>query len=77
MSNNNQQDKKSRNKWIVLISMPLQMGLIIFLFAWFGTWLDEKYGNNENPNRTLFALIGVALAMYNVIRQVNELNKYK
>lgn len=62
---------------MVLISMPLQMGLIIFLFAWFGTWLDEKYGNIENPNRILFALIGVALAMYNVIRQVNELNKYK
>jgi len=73
----NQEDKQKRNKWIVLITMPVQMGAIIFFFAWFGSWLDDHYGNIQHPNRTLFALIGVAFAMYNVIRQVNELNRYK
>lgn len=51
------------------------MGIIIFLFTWFGGWLDNKYGNTSNPNTILFTLIGVAIAMYNVIRQVNQLNK--
>lgn len=51
------------------------MGIIIFLFGWFGNWLDEKYGNTSNPNTMLFTLIGVAVALYNVIRQVNQLNK--
>ena len=77
MNSNKQdnQEKYKRNKWLALINIPLQMGIIIFLFAWFGSWLDDKYGNISNPNRTLFALIGVAISMYNVIRQVNQLNK--
>lgn len=76
MNSNSNQDKKKRNKWIALINIPVQMGIIIFLFAWFGGWLDEKYGNTSNTNRTIFALAGVFIALYNVIRQVNQLNKY-
>lgn len=70
----NRPDRNNR-KWIILINIPIQMGIIIFLFAWFGGWLDNKYGNTSNPNTILFTLIGVAIAMYNVIRQVNQLNK--
>ncbi|MFL9837758.1 AtpZ/AtpI family protein [Flavobacterium sp. ST-75] len=70
----NRPDRNNR-KWIILINIPIQMGIIIFLFAWFGGWLDNKYGNTSNPNTVLFTLIGVAIAMYNVIRQVNQLNK--
>lgn len=76
MINNSNQDKKKRNKWIALINIPMQMGIIIFLFSWFGNWLDEKYGNTSNTNRTIFVLAGVFIALYNVIRQVNQLNKY-
>lgn len=73
---NNSDDKKNRNKWIALINIPMQMGIIIFLFAWFGSWLDGEYGNVKNTNRTIFALAGVFIALYNVVRQVNQLNKY-
>lgn len=75
--NNNQdnQDKKNRNKWIALITIPFQMGAIIFLFSWFGGWLDDKYGNVKNTNMLIFTLLGVFIALYNVIRQVNQLNK--
>lgn len=76
MTSNSNQDKKKRNKWIALINIPMQMGIIIFLFSWFGNWLDEKYGNTSNTNRTIFVLAGVFIALYNVIRQVNQLNKY-
>jgi len=73
--NDNRPDKKQRNKWIALISIPAQMGVVIFLFSWFGSWLDGHYGNIKNPNQILFTLIGVFLSLYNVIRQVNQLNK--
>lgn len=76
MTNNSNQDKKKRNRWIALINIPVQMGIVIFLFSWIGSWLDKKYENVENPNQMLFTLIGVFLALYNVIRQVNQLNKY-
>ncbi|TRW22644.1 AtpZ/AtpI family protein [Flavobacterium zepuense] len=73
--NDNKQDKRQRNKWIALINIPLQMGIVIFLFSWFGGWLDEQYPNPKNIYRIIFILLGVAIAMYNVIRQVNQLNK--
>lgn len=65
----------NRNRWLILLNIPLQMGLIIFLFSWFGSWLDTKYDNLENTNQILFTLIGVGVALYNVVRQVNQLNK--
>lgn len=64
---------KPLNKWLQLISIPAQMGVVIFLFAYLGQYLDEKY-QSENYVK-IFTVVGVFLAMYNVIRQVNELNK--
>jgi hypothetical protein len=64
---------KPLNKWIQLISIPAQMGIVIFLFAYLGQYLDEKY-QSENYVK-IFTVLGVFLAMYNVIRQVNQLNK--
>jgi hypothetical protein len=64
---------KPLNKWIQLISIPAQMGIVIFLFAYLGQYLDEKY-ESENYVK-IFTVVGVFLAMYNVIRQVNQLNK--
>ena len=63
---------KPLNKWIQLISIPAQMGIVIFLFAYLGQYLDEKY-QSENYVK-IFTVLGVFLAMYNVIRQVNQLN---
>ena len=63
---------KPLNKWIQLISIPAQMGMVIFMFAYLGQYLDEKY-QSENYVK-IFTVVGVFLAMYNVIRQVNQLN---
>ena len=71
MTQNN--NSKPLNKWIQLISIPAQMGMVIFLFAYLGQYLDEKY-QTENYVK-IFTIVGVFLAMYNVIRQVNQLNK--
>lgn len=71
MEQNNK--NKPLNKWIQLISIPAQMGIVIFLFAYLGQYLDEKY-QSENYVK-IFTVVGVFLAMYNVIRQVNQLNK--
>ncbi len=71
MTQNN--NSKPLNKWIQLISIPAQMGVVIFLFAYLGQYLDEKY-QTENYVK-IFTIVGVFLAMYNVIRQVNQMNK--
>jgi uncharacterized membrane protein YfcA len=71
----NKPDRKERNKWMILLSIPMQMGATIFLFSWFGSWLDEKYHNIKNTYQMIFTLVGVFLSLYYVIKQVNQLNK--
>ncbi|HWR93902.1 MAG TPA: AtpZ/AtpI family protein [Flavobacterium sp.] len=75
MNESNNQKKQSNNKWLALINIPIQMGVIIFLFAYFGTWLDEKYINPNNIFVKILTLIGVALAFYNINRQLKDINK--
>lgn len=67
--------KKQRNKWLALINIPIQMGVIIFIFAYAGKWLDEKYPNPKEIYTKTITLLGVFLALYNVYRQVKELGK--
>jgi F0F1-type ATP synthase assembly protein I len=67
--------KKQHNKWLILINISIQMGIVIFLFSYLGKWLDEKFENSSNNFTKIATLIGVFLALYNVIRQANQLNK--
>jgi hypothetical protein len=71
----NPQKKKARNKWLALINIPVQMGVIIFLFAYLGRWLDEKYSNPHFIYVKILTLVGVAIAFYNLNRQLKEINK--
>ena len=67
--------KKTNNKWLALINIPIQMGAIIFLFSYFGNWLDDKYPNPHNLCVKILTLVGVAIAFYNINRQLKEINK--
>lgn len=66
--------KKQRNKWLAFINIPIQMGVIIFLFSKLGNWLDEKYPNENEIFIKFFVLIGVAISFYNLNRQLKEMN---
>lgn len=72
MEDNNQK-KKQHNKWLSLINIPIQMGAIIFVFAYLGKWLDEKYPNPKEIYTKSITILGVFLAMYNVYRQVKDI----
>lgn len=72
-----QPNKKPWNKWITLITIPFQMGAIIFLFSCLGTWLDDNHPSSAANYSTIFVMVGVGIALYNVIRQVNDINKTK
>jgi F0F1-type ATP synthase assembly protein I len=75
MTDNQDPKKRTNNKWLALINIPIQMGAIIFLFAYFGNWLDEKYPNSYNVFVKILTLLGVAIAFYNINRQLKEINK--
>lgn len=58
-----------------LSGVGLQMGATIFLGAYLGKWLDQKYPNEKNWFTIGFTLLFVAIALFNVLRQVNRINK--
>ncbi|MBF7092739.1 AtpZ/AtpI family protein [Flavobacterium sp. ALJ2] len=68
-------ENQRNNKWLVFVNIPIQMGVIIFLFSYLGIWLDEKYSNGGSLWTIILSLFSVFLALYNVIRQVKNLNK--
>lgn len=68
------QKKKSPSKWAAMINIPFQMGVIIFVFTYAGMWLDEKY-TDSSIFTIILSLLSVFIALYNVIRQVKNLNK--
>ncbi|HEU4496045.1 MAG TPA: AtpZ/AtpI family protein [Flavobacterium sp.] len=70
-----EQKKKLPNKWLSMINIPFQMGIIIFGFTYAGMWLDERYPNKFSVWTIVLCLFSVGLALYNVIRQVKNLDK--
>ena len=72
---NSQNPKKRPNKWLALINIPIQMGVIVFAFAYGGKWLDSNYHNPHHLYVKILTLVGVALAFYNINRQLKEINK--
>ncbi|WP_300564715.1 AtpZ/AtpI family protein [Flavobacterium sp.] len=71
MENNNQ--KNNATKWLALANIPIQMGVIIFLFYKLGFWLDENHPSEKVYYYKLLTLLGVFLALFNVYRQVNQI----
>ena len=75
MMDNQNQKKRTNNKWLALINIPIQMGVIVFLFAYGGKWLDQNYPNPHNLYVKILTMVGIALAFYNINRQLKEINK--
>ena len=67
--------KRTNNKWLALINIPIQMGVIVFGFSCLGNWLDEKYPNPNDIYVKTLTLAGVALSFYNIYRQLKDINK--
>ena len=74
MNSNKPDNKRRNNKWIALINIPFQMGVIICAGVFLGIWLDEKTGNKGSLYTIILSLAAVGIALYNVIRQVKALN---
>ena len=48
------------------------MGTTIFVGAYFGKWLDKTYPHDKNWFTIIFTLLGVAVALVNILRQLNK-----
>jgi F0F1-type ATP synthase assembly protein I len=69
-----EQNKGRLTKFARLSGIGLQMGVTIFIGAYIGKLLDEKYPSEKKWFTIGFTLLFVVLSLYNVLRQVNRLN---
>jgi F0F1-type ATP synthase assembly protein I len=69
--------RKQVNSYVRYTGLFFQMFVIIGAFAWAGSWLDD-YQKTEQPYYTAgLALLGVVVAIYQVLKEVNQLNNPK
>lgn len=57
------------------MGIATQMGATIFLGAYFGKMLDEKYPSNKKWFTMSLTIFSVVAALYMVLRQVNKINE--
>lgn len=69
------QKKNPPDKYLEFINIAIQMGVIIAAGVFLGIWLDKKYPNTFSAFTIGFSLLGVFIALYQVIRRVSQLNK--
>ncbi len=53
------------------------MGLVIGGFAYLGSYLDKKYVNENQMWTVILSLVGVAIGIYILIKEVLNLTKTK
>lgn len=70
-------DKQSAKNIVAYSSLGIQVAVIVGAFAYLGRWLDDKYPMDKKWFTLGFVLLGVALSIYTVIRQLNEINNRK
>jgi len=71
-------EKKEKNqllKYLSLIGIAAQMGITIYLFAFFGKKLDLKFPNEKNYFTIFLTIFGVFVSFAIIIRQLKNLNK--
>jgi uncharacterized membrane protein YfcA len=66
---------KEKNKFIVLTGVAIQMGVTIFLGAYFGKMLDEKYPSDKKWFTMSLTILAVFISLYNILNQLKKINK--
>jgi len=68
-------EKRKMSTFARFSSAGIQMGIIIALFTWLGTWLDGKY-HTKTPWFTIgLSLFGVIASLVIIIREVIQMSK--
>ncbi len=65
----------NNNKFLRMANSGFQMAILIGGGAFGGRYLDEKYGNTTPWYTISLSLLGVAIGLYLVIKEVINLSK--
>ncbi|MDX1784215.1 MAG: AtpZ/AtpI family protein [Aequorivita vladivostokensis] len=68
-------NKNNLRKWPVFSGIAIQMGVTIGIGVFAGRKLDESFPNKYSAYTIIFSLLGVFIALYAVIKQLQNMNK--
>lgn len=68
------QDNPLKN-FIKLSGLGIQIGVIVYIFIYFGRWIDLYLNNNTKIFVAIGAITGVAVSLYVVLKQLEKINK--
>ena len=68
------QDNPLKN-FIKLSGLGIQIGVIVYIFIYFGKWIDLYLNNNTKTFVAIGAITGVALSLYVVLKQLKKIHK--
>ncbi len=75
MDKEKKNNKKSQLKnWAIFSGIAFQMGGTIFLCAWAGKELDERYSSGKNWFTIGLVLFGLVASIYVVLKQLKHFN---
>ncbi len=67
--------KNNLKNFAMLSGIAFEMGAIIFLAAKGGIWLDEHYQTDKRIFTAIATLIGVAISIWVVLRQLKRIKQ--
>ena len=71
--NRNRKEKKSQLKnWAIFTGIAFEMGGTIFLCAWAGKELDERYSSGRNWFTIGLVLFGLVASIFVVLKQLKN-----
>jgi len=68
-------NEPKKSDYLRYSSLGFQMAITIGLFAWLGNYLDTKYETEDPYYSIACILFGIAVALYQVIREVIMMSK--
>jgi len=68
------QDNPLKNL-IKLSGLGIQIGVIVYIFVRFGKWIDLYFNNKTKIFVAIGAIIGVAVSLYVVLKQLEKIRK--
>jgi len=74
MNNQNNQKKKPLNKFVRLTGVGLQMGITIYIAAYFGKKIDAHYGFEKNYITLILVLFGFIGSLVSLMAQLKKIN---
>ena len=75
MQGKSSKKKRPLNRYLVLTSVPFQIGITIYLGSYLGKFFDSKYTFEKPWFTILGVLFALIVAIYGVIKQLNRLNR--